>query len=136
MGAKKITKKKGGKKKKAAKKPKKKKAKKIKRGSFRRVWSGTVQTSKGGLTKDKLTKNKAGKVVSKKGHAQGLKAYKRISGWVNAVSKEAAQAQGLRSHQEGHRVLQVGAQALREVSAGPLHGMSSCITNPDSVRKK
>merc|ERR1712098_261024 len=91
MGAKKITKKKGGKKKKAAKKPKKKKAKKIKRGSFRRVWSGTVQTSKGGLTKDKLTKNKAGKVVSKKGHANGLKAYKRISGWVNAVSKARKQ---------------------------------------------
>merc|ERR1712098_729527 len=83
---KKVTKKKaGGKKKKAAKKPKKKKAKKIKRGSFRRVWSGTVATSKGGLTKDKLTRNKAGKVVSKKGHAQGLKNYKRIAGWVKAM---------------------------------------------------
>merc|ERR1711964_507844 len=88
---KKVTKKKGKKKKKAAKKPKKKKAKKIKRGSFRRVWSGTVATSKGGLTKDKLTRNKAGKVVSKKGHAQGLKAYKRISGWVNACSKARKQ---------------------------------------------
>merc|ERR1712098_225962 len=83
---KKVTKKKAGKKKKAAKKkPKKKKAKKIKRGSFRRVWSGTVATSKGGLTKDKLTKNKSGKVVSKKGHAQGLKNFKRISGWVKAM---------------------------------------------------
>merc|ERR1711964_379047 len=83
---KKVTKKKAGKKKKAAKKPKKKKAKKIKRGSFRRVWSGTVATSKGGLTK-----NKAGKVVSKKGHAHGLKAYKRISGWVNACTKARKQ---------------------------------------------
>merc|ERR1711977_556807 len=77
--------------KKAAKKPKKKKAKKIKRGSFRRVWSGTVQTSKGGLTKDKLTKNKAGKVVSKKRRAQGLKAYKKISGWTNACTKARKQ---------------------------------------------
>merc|ERR1712098_773806 len=85
---KKVTKKKaGGKKKKAAKKPKKKKAKKIKRGSFRRVWSGTVATSKGGLTKDKLMKKKGGKVVSKKGHAQGLKNYKRISKWTAAFMK-------------------------------------------------
>merc|ERR1711900_26269 len=93
MGKKKAGKKKVAKKvakKKAAKKPKKK-AKKIKRGSFRRVWSGTVATSKGGLTKDKLTKNKAGKVVSKKGHAHGLKAYKRISGWVNACTKARKQ---------------------------------------------
>merc|ERR1712098_160790 len=86
--AKKIKKKAGGKKKKKAKKPaKKKKAPKIKRGSLRRVWSGTVDRSKGGLTKDKLTKNKAGKVVSKKKHAQGLKAYKKLAGWVNAVMK-------------------------------------------------
>merc|ERR1711964_196289 len=86
--AKKVAKKKaGGKKKKAAKKPKKKKAKKVKRGSLRRVWSGTVDKSKGGLTKDKLTKNKHGKVVSKKSHAAGLKSYKRISGWVNAMMK-------------------------------------------------
>merc|ERR1711964_54310 len=84
MGAKKKA---GGKKKKAAKKPKKKKAKKVKRGSLRRVWSGTVATSKGGLTKDKLTRNKSGKVVSKKRHAQGLKAYKKISGWTNACAK-------------------------------------------------
>merc|ERR1711900_146719 len=76
----------GGKKKKA-KKPKKKKAKKVKRGSLRRVWSGTVAKSKGGLTKDKLTKNKSGKVVSKKRHAQGLKAYKGISKWTAAFMK-------------------------------------------------
>merc|ERR1711964_411680 len=81
--AKKVAKKKaGGKKKKAAKKPKKKKAKKVKRGSLRRVWSGTVATSKGGLTK-----NKSGKVVSKKRHAQGLKAYKGISKWTAAFMK-------------------------------------------------
>merc|ERR1712098_444318 len=86
-----MGKKNAGKRKKAAKKPKKKKAKKIKRGSFRRVWSGTVATSKGGLTKDKLTRNKAGKAVSKKGHAQGLKAYKRISGWTNACGKARKQ---------------------------------------------
>merc|ERR1712098_705919 len=85
MGGKKKT---GGKKKKkAAKKPKKKKAKKVKRGSLRRVWSGTVAKSKGGLTKDKLTKNKHGKVVSKKRHAQGLKAYKGLAKWTAAVMK-------------------------------------------------
>merc|ERR1712098_313749 len=80
MGGKKKT---GGKKKKkAAKKPKKKKAKKVKRGSLRRVWSGTVAKSKGNLTK-----NKHGKVVSKKRHAQGLKAYKGLAKWTAAVMK-------------------------------------------------
>merc|ERR1712107_795855 len=39
----------------------------------------------GGLTKDKLTKNKTGKVVSKKASAHGKKAYKNISGWTKAV---------------------------------------------------
>merc|ERR1711964_134416 len=75
--------------KKAAKKKatKKKKAPKIKRGSFRRVWSGTVARSKGNLQKTDLTKNKSGKVVSKKGHAQGVKNYKRISKWTAAFMK-------------------------------------------------
>merc|ERR1712098_691757 len=80
---KKIAKKKTGKKKAA----KKKRAPKIKRGSLRRVWSGTVDRSKGNLRKADLTKNKSGKVVSKKAHANGLKSYKRIAKWIAAVMK-------------------------------------------------
>merc|ERR1712098_113466 len=80
----------GGKKKKAAKKKKpakKKKAPKIKRGSFRRVWSGTVDRSKGNLRKGDLMKNKRGKIVSKKLHAVGMKAYKGLAKWVAATMK-------------------------------------------------
>merc|ERR1711900_18989 len=101
------------------KKPKKKKAKKVKRGSLRRVWSGTVATSKGGLTKDKLTKNKSGKVVSKKRHAQGLKAYKGISKWTAAFMK---------ARKKGTAFLQVRSQALREVGRQSLPRIDRCTT--------
>merc|ERR1719450_1091871 len=49
------------------------------------VFRGTKAKTSGGLTKDKLTKNKTGKVVSKKASAHGKKAYKNISGWTKAV---------------------------------------------------
>ena len=41
----------------------------------------------GGLQKTALMTNKNGKLVSKRGHANGLRRYKNIRGWVNAVSK-------------------------------------------------
>ena len=59
------------------------------------VFAGRKVKTVGGLTKDKLTKNKRGKVVSKKGHANGLKRYKGISGWVAACQK-ARKALGIK----------------------------------------
>ena len=53
----------------------------------RTVFNGNKERTQGGLKKSDLTKNKNGKVVSKKASAQGKKAYKRISGWVAAVNK-------------------------------------------------
>ena len=41
----------------------------------------------GGLQKTALMTNKTGKLVSKKAHAAGLRRYKHIRGWVQAVSK-------------------------------------------------
>ena len=91
-------------KKRKAKKPKKtKKRRKAKRVSTiakgkrgkNAVFRGTKVKTQGGLTKDKLTKNKSGKVVGKKAHANGLKNYKRISGWNAAVSK-ARKALGIK----------------------------------------
>ena len=45
-------------------------------GSKIEVWRGTAQRTSGGLTKNDLTKNKRGKIVSKKKQAIGLKRFK------------------------------------------------------------
>ena len=58
------------------------------RGSRRQVWNGTRQKTKSsGQTKSDLMLNKRGKVVSKKTHAAGRRAFKNIRGWTAAVSK-------------------------------------------------
>merc|ERR1712000_321827 len=43
--------------------------------------------SSSGLKKSDLLKNRSGKIVSKKSHAAGKKAYKHIKGWTVAVTK-------------------------------------------------
>ena len=74
-------------KKKAAKKPTKKrrkaKAKPIsKRAARSRVWRGKLSKSKGGLAKAAFTKNKHGRIVSKKNSARGQK-----NKWIAAVMR-------------------------------------------------
>merc|ERR1719333_1358113 len=59
------------------------------------VLKGAKVKTSGGLTKDKLMKNKTGKVVSKKAHAAGKKMYSTIKKWVECVSK-ARSALGLK----------------------------------------
>ena len=51
------------------------------------VFRGNKEATVGGLTKASLTKNKNGKIVSKKQSANGKKAYARIKGWTMAVAK-------------------------------------------------
>lgn len=53
------------------------------------VYNGTYVKTKGGLSKADLMKNKAGKIVSRKRHASGQKAYLRseIRFWAEAVSR-------------------------------------------------
>ena len=57
------------------------------RGSRRQVWNGSRQKTMGGLQKTALMTNKNGRLVTKKAHAAGLRRYKHIRGWVQAVSK-------------------------------------------------
>ena len=57
------------------------------RGSRRQVWNGSRQKNKSGLTKSDFMLNKNGKLVSKKMHAHGRRAFKNIRGWTAAVSK-------------------------------------------------
>merc|ERR1711904_682888 len=51
------------------------------------VFRGNKEATVGGLTKASLTKNKNGKIVSKKASANGKKAYARIKGWTAAATK-------------------------------------------------
>merc|ERR1711939_1278424 len=51
------------------------------------VFRGNKEATVSGLTKSSLTKNKNGKIVSKKQSANGKKAYARIKGWTVAVTK-------------------------------------------------
>jgi hypothetical protein len=45
-------------------------------GSKKDVWNGKAKQTSGGLKKDSLMKNKRGKIVSKKQHANGVRMYK------------------------------------------------------------
>merc|ERR1719463_359824 len=58
------------------------------------VFAGPRVKTTGGLKKEDLTRNKRGKVVSKKMHANGKKAFSHIKAWHVAVSK-ARQALGV-----------------------------------------
>merc|ERR1712097_77875 len=59
------------------------------------VLKGNKARTSGGLKKEHLTKNKNGKVVSKKASAAGKKAYKNIKAWTEAV-KKARKALGVK----------------------------------------
>merc|ERR1711951_327995 len=65
------------------------------RGAKARVFSGTKEKTSGGLKKSSLIRNKHGRVVSKKLHAQGKKAYKNVQKFANAV-KAARKALGIK----------------------------------------
>merc|ERR1719218_193553 len=51
------------------------------------VFRGVKDKTASGLKKSDLMKSKTGKLVSKKAHAAGKKAYKNIKGWTDAVQK-------------------------------------------------
>merc|ERR1719347_2308118 len=81
------------KKKSAMKSMKKKKAMKVSkiargRGAKARVFNGSKEKTTSGLKKSDLTRNKNGKVVSKKSSARAKKAYQKngLAKWTKAVS--------------------------------------------------
>merc|ERR1712188_58547 len=51
------------------------------------VFLGGKEKTYTGLKKSDLMKSKTGKVITKKQHAAGKKAYKNIKGWTEAVQK-------------------------------------------------
>merc|ERR1711862_699289 len=77
---------------------KKKSVSKIARGRFAKalVLRGSKIKTVGGLTSDKLIKNKRGKVVSKRQSAAGKRAYGNIKAWTQAfmAARKALHVQG------------------------------------------
>merc|ERR1719231_1565378 len=77
---------------------KKKSVTKIAKGRFAKalVFRGSKVKTTGGLTVDKLMKNKRGKVVSKRKSAAGKRAYGNIKAWVEAFmsARKALHVQG------------------------------------------
>merc|ERR1712190_181676 len=59
------------------------------RSAKARVFSGKKLKTQGGLTKDKLMKNRAGKIVTRKASAAGKKSYVKngLKAWADAVKK-------------------------------------------------
>merc|ERR1711934_449337 len=68
-------------------KPAMKSMKKKVTGSRSSVFKGVRVKTTGGLKKSDLMKSKSGKIVSSKSHRAGLKAYKHIRAWTQAVNK-------------------------------------------------
>merc|ERR1719401_3169535 len=75
-----------------------KRVSKVARGRFAKalVLRGTKEKTVGGLTKEALTRNKRGKIVSKRASAAGKRRFKNIEAWVESVAaaRKALQMQG------------------------------------------
>merc|ERR1712137_1412587 len=84
---------------KAMKAMKAKRVTKIARGRLAKalVLRGSKEKTTGGLTRDALTRNKRGKIVSKRAAAHGKRRFQNIESWVESVvaARKALQMQGL-----------------------------------------
>merc|ERR1719313_2680528 len=69
-------------------------------GAKRAVFKGLIMKTKGGLKKDTLTKNKHGRIVSKK---QSAAAMKKLGGWLKAVAaaRKALGVKGFKAIKKG-----------------------------------
>jgi len=77
----------------ATMKAKKRRNVKIAKGKYAKalVFNGKFVKTVGGLTRDHLVKNKAGKVVSKRLQSRGKQAYVNIKSWVESMMKARAE---------------------------------------------
>merc|ERR1719343_767561 len=102
-----------------------KRVSKIARGRFAKalVLRGTKEKTTGGLTKDALTRNKRGKIVSKRAAAAGKRRFKNIEAWVESLgaARKALQMQGfvaVNGKSLLGKALYVKAKALRAARSG------------------
>merc|ERR1711988_8136 len=91
------------------------------------VFRGTKAKTSGGLTKDKLTKNKAGKVVSKARSAASKKMYAKGIGLWNKAVMTARKELGIKGFQAvGGKCTGQGFVCQGQVSVQCLNGASCC----------
>merc|ERR1719188_2291982 len=97
-----------------------KRVSKVARGRFAKalVLRGSKEKTAGGLTKDALTRNKRGKIVSKRASAAGKRCFKNIEAWVESLgaARKALRMQGfvaINGKSVAGKALYVKAKALR-----------------------
>merc|ERR1740138_173307 len=91
------------------------KVSKIAKGSRSKVsvFLGGKEKTYTGLKKSDLMKNsKTGRIVTKKAHAAGMRAYKNIKGWTQAVSKAKKQL-----HLKGFVIIKKGSPVYKAAKA-------------------
>merc|ERR1712232_414004 len=76
------------------------------------VFAGRKEKTYTGLKKGDLMKNKSGKIVTKKAHAGGKKAYKNIKPWVECT-KKVRKEMGI----EGFKPIKKGTAFYKAVKA-------------------
>merc|ERR1719198_2081804 len=79
------------------------------------VFRGSKEKTYTGLKKTDLMKTKTGKIVTKKQHAAGKKAYANIKGWTLAVQK-ARKALGVKGFQVAKKVSVIAKGKLAKAS--------------------
>jgi len=97
-------------------------------GTKQEVWDGTAQRTPGKLTKADLMLNAAGKVVSKKQHANGQKQAANLQAANAAPRARRAPTPGLHpSHVKGHAA---GQYVLEQHGQGMLGGLLGNLLGP------
>eukprot|EP00931_Biecheleriopsis_adriatica_P086981 TRINITY_DN61509_c0_g1_i1.p1 TRINITY_DN61509_c0_g1~~TRINITY_DN61509_c0_g1_i1.p1 ORF type:complete len:148 (-),score=47.69 TRINITY_DN61509_c0_g1_i1:46-489(-) len=117
---------------KAHKAMKAKRASKVARGRFAKVlvFRGKKEKTSGGLSKDKLTVNKRGRVVSKRASAHGKRSFRNIESWIEAVmeARQSFNAKGfvaINGKSLQGKALYSKAKALRAAKMAPADGASA-----------
>ena len=97
-------------------------------GSKQEVWDGTAQRTAGKLTRADLMQNAAGKVVSKKQHANGQKQAANLQAANAAPRARRAPTPGLHpSHVKGHAA---GQYVREQHGQGILGGLLGNLLGP------
>merc|ERR1719222_1146304 len=112
---------------------------KIAKGRFAKalVLRGSKEKTVGGLTKEALTRNKRGKIVSKRAAANGKRRFKNIEAWVESLTaaRKALQMQGfvaVNGKSVLGKALYVKAKALRAARTGSAAAESSSSAPADA----
>merc|ERR1719373_1387756 len=114
-----------------------KRVSKIAKGRFAKalVLRGSKEKTVGGLTKSALTRNKAGKIVSKRASAAGKRAFKNIEAWLESVmaARKALYMQGfiaINGKSVQGKALYVKAKALLGARGGSAPAPASATAAP------